>query len=167
MFRRFLSLLLIVALLIGDVAAVRHLGNCCGSARWEGAAADLASASVNSNRTTSVATPADAAAVAGVEYRRCCGHAGCSRPGRPTAGTATEIERRHSQPDEPHDSDTCALCRWLAAARSACTVPVVSLGLTLPVDNRDGFGVCAFEPSPLFLPTLSRRGPPLPLQRLA
>gem|GEM_PF-2952918 len=141
----------LASLVFSDLAAMRHVGNCCGDDR-----------SLDAGQAAQVAVAGN------------CSHHGCDR-GNPfrrqplsesavsesAASESAAASEAASCPCSPsHDRDSCAVCRWFV---------VISAGvhINVPVTIRCGELVAepivavAGQPARMiFLPTVSRRGPP-------
>jgi hypothetical protein len=141
--------MVLASLVFSDLAAMRHLGSCCGDGVL------LASGqAVQAGRV-------DAAGV--------CGHHGCDHgnpfrrhvASEPIVNDPIASNRDASCPCAPaHDRDSCAVCRWFV---------VISTGMQIDAVITVEFGELVAEPvvvatglpgRMMFLPTVSRRGPP-------
>jgi len=141
--------MVLAALVFSDLAAMRHVGGCCGDA------VSLASGA---------AVPAGRVDAAGV-----CGHHGCDHgnpfrrhvASEPIENDPIASNRAASCPSAPaHDRDSCAVCRWFVVISTGVPIeaPVVAESGQWMVHSIVGPpGVPARM---MFLPTVSRRGPP-------
>lgn len=151
--------MVLASLVFSDLAAMRHVGSCCGGGVSQ-ASGQLASGQLASGPAVQVRR-VDASGV--------CGHSGCDHgnPFRrlggsePNANESIAGDLDTSYPSAPaHDRDSCAICRWFV---------VLSSGVHFDAPGVVEFGELVAEPvvvvtglpgRMMFLPTVSRRGPP-------
>lgn len=150
--------MVLLSLIFSDFAAVRHAGGCCRDV-----SAELTLG------TGCSANPSDSAVAS-----RCC-QRGCERdnPFRRGLGTGpgdaakvdkpaeTAGESLPAMPDDGHDRDRCSVCRWLAVfsggIQLAAPVAIEHQRWATVVD----VAVIGISGKMIFLPTVSRRGPPV------
>ena len=141
--------MVLAALVFSDLAAMRHLGSCCGDA---------------DSRAGGQAVQAGRNDSAGV-----CGHHGCEHgnPFRrhvgsePNENDSIAGKQDSSSPCSPsHDRGSCAVCRWFVVISTGVHIDapvVVECGDLVAEPVVTAIGLPARM---MFLPTVSRRGPP-------
>jgi hypothetical protein len=151
--RQGLALVVVLSLVASDLAAASHVGACCAGGQISGCESG----------------PRSDAFLAGQGE---CGHGDCCRVNpfsriktgesrtSDSAGDRVGGEASGGSGGSSHDRDTCPLCRWFTTASAAVwfvspNLPEIGISLTRPVWAAESQTVVA-----LFLPTLSRRGPP-------
>jgi hypothetical protein len=137
---------MLAALLMSHFAAAQHAGGCC---------------SREAVGDASVVTE-----VVGRGDQLSCSHSGCRhgnpfRPKDPSQPSDAVHEARGTNaPASEHDGESCSLCRWFTILSSgAC----LDMSLAIECDNVTYVAASRFESqtaASLFLPALSRRGPP-------
>jgi len=147
--RKGLVIVMLAALLLSNFAAAQHAGDCCSRGAFGNASVLGEVARQDSNGS--------------------CGHHGCSH-GNPfrrvepsEASEPVDAVRFASSTDDPaseHDRESCSLCCWFTILSSGA-----SLDLPLAVECGNvvfvaASGIESQSAAALFLPALSRRGPP-------
>ena len=135
--RSIITTLLCVLPLLGQSAALWHVGT-CGSHQNATAVNIVAKSSPSTDDLV---------------HRASCGHHhACTSSDQPTSSD-------HGLPAHDHDSDRCALCHWLASAAGLTLTKGPSLLAIVPTDNALLASSPAFKAPSLKLQRL--RGPPL------
>jgi hypothetical protein len=150
-----LVLVVLLSLVTSDVVAVRHAGACCKQAAGQ----------------SGLAVPCGGSEIVSATASGCCQR--CSDRDKPFRrgrgihpGDAAKIDQpvdtaAESLPPTPeHDRDRCAVCRWLAVFSGG-----VQLATPVAIERQQwatvaDVAVVGVPARMVFLPTVSRRGPP-------
>jgi hypothetical protein len=151
--------LVLFSLVFSDIAAMRHAGNCCGEVQAFDSAPVANALSSDSGEVVAATDCSHHACDHSNPFRRHL--AGGSNDGnaidcesQPACPCSSENER------DSHDRNRCAVCHWFAVLAGG-------LHFDVPVIAECGELVCApilivagLPSEMIFLPTVSRRGPP-------
>lgn len=149
--------MVLASLVFSDYAAMRHVGDCCRD--------DQSMAGEQPNRLASV----DA-----------CSHHGCDH-GNPfqrhlaALSTGSAADTGHSEEAEsvaisddapcpcspPHDRDRCAVCHWFLVISSGVSIDAPVTIECGELRAEPVLSVAGLPARMMFLPTVSRRGPPV------